>query len=80
MKVQGSPEYQAGLPERRKIERKFGEAKRWHGLGRRRYLGLRRYGIQAHLTGLVMNLKRIVLLLTGVPCRQGARQTQVFTV
>ena len=58
--------YQAGEAERYKIERKFGEAKRWHGSGRCRYLGLWRYGVQAHLTALILNLKRIVLLLTGV--------------
>jgi hypothetical protein len=43
----------------------YGEAKRWHGLGRCRYLGLWRYGIQAYLTALVLNLKRIVVLLRG---------------
>jgi transposase, IS5 family len=69
-----SPAYQAGLAERYKIERKFGEAKRWHGFGRCRYLGLLRYGIQAHLTALVLNLKRIVTLLTGTHFKAGPRQ------
>jgi transposase, IS5 family len=64
-----SPEYQAGLAERYKVERKFGEAKRWHGFGRCRYVGLVRHGIQAHLTALALNLKRIVTLLTGVRFR-----------
>ena len=68
-KMLESPEYRAGEAERYKIERKFGEAKRWHGFGRCRYLGLVNYGIQAYLTALVLNLKRIVLLLTGVSCR-----------
>jgi transposase, IS5 family len=67
--LKDSPEYHAGRAERYKIERKFGEAKRWHGFGRCRYLGLPRYGLQAHLTALVLNLKRIVLLLTGVRLR-----------
>lgn len=70
-RVKDSAAYQAGEAERYKIERKFGEAKRWHGFGRCRYLGLWRYGLQAHLTALILNLKRIVLLLTGVrfwPC------------
>ena len=75
--VAASPEYQAGLAERYKVERKFGEAKHWHGFGRCRYLGLARYGIQAHLTALVLNLKRIVTLLTGVRFRPGARKTQL---
>lgn len=69
-----TPEYQAGLQERYKIERKFGEGKLWHRLGRCRYLGLVRYGIQAHLTALVMNLKRFVLLLAGVNFRTPARK------
>ena len=33
--------------------------------------------MQAHLTALVLNLKRIVTLLTGVRFRPGARKTQV---
>ncbi|MCL5950101.1 MAG: transposase, partial [Chloroflexi bacterium] len=55
-------------------ERKFGEGKLWHRLGRCRYLGLVRYGMQAHLTALALNLKRIVFLLTGVPFRPRARK------
>ncbi len=70
-----TPEYQEGLHERYKIERKFGEGKLWHRLGRCRYLGLVRYGIQAHLTALALNLKRIVFLLTGVSFRHRARKT-----
>jgi len=73
-RVKDTPEYQMGEAERYKIERKFGEAKRWHGFGRCRYLGLLRYGIQAHLTALVLNLKRIVTLLTGVRFRRGSRK------
>jgi IS5 family transposase len=73
-RVKETPEYQAAVGERYKIERKFGEAKRWHGFGRCRYLGLLRYGIQAHLTALVLNLKRIVTLLTGVRFRAGSRK------
>ena len=75
-KVADSPEYQAGRAERFKVERKYGEAKCWHGFGRCRSLGLLRYGIQAHLTALVLNLKRIVTLLTGVRFRPGSRKTQ----
>jgi len=58
------------------VERKYGEAKRWHGWGRCRYLGLWRYGIQAYLTALVLNLKRIVMLLRGVRVRGGSRRWQ----
>ena len=76
--VKDSPQYQAGLAERYKVERKFGEAKLWHRFGRCRYVGLLRYGIQAHLTALVLNLKRIVALLTGVRFCPGARKTQMI--
>jgi IS5 family transposase len=71
-----SVEYQTGLAERYKIERKFGEAKLWHRFGRCRYLGVVRYGIQAHLTALALNLKRMVKLLTGVHFRPPSRMAQ----
>lgn len=76
-RVKDTPEYQMGEAERYKIERKFGEGKRWHGFGRCRYLGLLRYAIQAHLTALVLNLKRIVTLLTGVRFRRGSHKAVV---
>ena len=55
--------------ERYKIERKFGEMKKWHGFGRCRYVGLLRYAIQGYLTAIVVNLKRMVKLLFGVSLR-----------
>lgn len=61
-----TPQYKEGLKERYKIERKFGEAKQGHGLGRCRYLGRVRFAIQAFFTAITLNLKRIVKLLTGV--------------
>jgi len=61
-----TPQYQAGTRERYKIERKFGEAKAYHGLRHCRYVGRLRYAIQAYLTAIVLNLKRMVKLLTGV--------------
>jgi IS5 family transposase len=64
--LQNTPEYQQGLRERYKIERKFGEAKTNHGLRRCRYVGRLRYAIQAYLTAIALNLKRMVKLLTGV--------------
>lgn len=48
---------------RKMIERKFGEAKKWHGLSRARYRGKWRVAIQVIMTFLVMNVKRIVKLL-----------------
>jgi IS5 family transposase len=64
-----SPGYQAGQKDRYKIERKFGEAKVYHGLRRCRYVGRVRYAIQAYLTAIVLNLKRMVKLLTGTNFR-----------
>lgn len=61
-----TPQYQQGKKERYKIERKFGEAKLGHGLSRCRYRGILKYGIQSYLTAMVLNLKRMVRILTGV--------------
>jgi len=61
-----TPQYQQGLKERYKIERKFGEAKQGHGFGRCRYLGSMRFGVQSFLTAIMLNLKRMVKILTGV--------------
>ena len=79
-RVVNSSQYEAGLGERYKVERKFGEAKRWHGFGRCRYLGLVRYGIQAHLTALALNLKRIIYLSTGVTGRARSPKAQVAAI
>jgi len=65
--------YQAGLTLRYRIERKFGEAKAWHHFGRCRYRGLDRFKIQAYLTFLALNLKRMVNLLTGTRMRPLAK-------
>jgi IS5 family transposase len=59
-------QYKAGLKERYKVERKFGEAKQSHGLGRCRYVGRQGFTVQSYLTAFVLNLKRLVKLLTGV--------------
>ncbi|MFZ5769618.1 MAG: transposase [Bacillota bacterium] len=49
------------------MERVFGEAKKWHGLGRARYRGKWRVYVQAAITFAVMNVKKIVNL-----CRKRA--------
>lgn len=64
--LEQSPHYQQGLRERYKIERKFGEAKQRHGFDRCRYLGKVGYALQAFFTMIMLNLKRMVKLLTGV--------------
>lgn len=61
-----TPQYQQGLKERYKIERKFGEAKQGHGFGRCRYRGRMGFTVQAFFTAIMLNLKRLVKLLTGV--------------
>lgn len=63
--LRATPEYRRGRGERYKIERKFGEAKTRHGLRRCRYLGRVGYAIQAFMTAIVLNLKRLVRMLTG---------------
>jgi len=73
LELQATPEYQAGLSERYKIERKFGEAKQGHGLARCRYVGLMRYGLQVFLTVITLNLKRLVKLLNGANFKGRAR-------
>lgn len=67
--LKANPMYLAGLKERYKIERKFGEGKQQHGLGRCRYRGLERYTIQVVLTAMALDLKRMVKLLYGVGFR-----------
>jgi len=61
--------YRTGQRERYKIERKYGEGKEYHGLRRCRYVGRMRYAIQAYLTAIVLNLKRMVRVLTGTSFR-----------
>jgi IS5 family transposase len=73
VKLKESAEYQEGLEERYKVERKFGEAKKWHGFSRCRYLGFVRHAIQSYLTFMALNLKRLVKLLTGVSFRGEVR-------
>ncbi len=59
-----NPERKEALKKKRPIvERRFGAGKKWHGLGRARYRGKWRVAIQAIMTFLVMNVKRMVRLL-----------------
>lgn len=67
-----TPQYQAAQKVRYKIERKYGEAKGYHGLRRCRYLGYLRMTIQAYLTAITLNLKRLVKLVTGVNFKRRA--------
>ena len=69
LKLIANPEYQQGLKERYKIERKFGEARKWHGFTRCRHVGFIRHAIQSYFTFMALNLKRLVKLLTGASFR-----------
>lgn len=72
IELKASEAYQVGKKERYKVEQKFGEGKRCHGWGRCRYLGLPKFGVQSFLTAIVLNLKRMVYLLTGAALRGSA--------
>ena len=53
--------------ERPNIERKFAEQKKYHGLGTARYWGLAKVTIQALLTCIVVNCKRLAKLVNTAP-------------
>jgi IS5 family transposase len=63
---QMKPEIIAAQRERPKIDRKFAELKRFHGLREARYWGLAKVAIQFTLTAIACNLKRMVKLLFRV--------------
>lgn len=56
---------QAAQRERPKIERKFAEIKRYHGLATARYWGLTKMTIQHLMAAIACNLKRMVKLIVG---------------
>ncbi len=57
------PQLREALRYRKIVERKFAEAKCWHGLGRARYHGRWRVAIQVLMIFLVLNLKLMARLL-----------------
>ena len=62
-KNQMKVEVQAAQRERTKIERKFAELKRFHGLAVARYWGLAKMTIQNLMAAITCNLKRMVKLI-----------------
>lgn len=60
-------EFKEGYKKRACHENKNGEMKRFHGMDRARGYGLRSMRIQAKLTAIAVNLKRIVKLITPKP-------------
>lgn len=76
-----TPEYAATRKEHPAIERKLAELVRRHDLRHARYRGLAKVLVQGLLTGLVVNLKRIVrLLFAPVPMGKGAVRAEVVKV
>lgn len=53
----------AALEQRKRIEAKFGEAKKWHSMERARYRGRWRVAVQVFMTFFVINAKRMVKLM-----------------
>ena len=53
--------------KRGRVEAKFGEMKKYHGLGVARYWGLAKMKFQALMTAIAVNVKRMVTMLTGRP-------------
>ncbi len=70
--------YRQALKKRYQVEAKFGQAKLKHGLSVCRYLGLRNYRIQAFLTAITLNIKRMMALTTP-PFPAVTRQTPSFS-
>ncbi len=56
-------ERKKALEKRKRIETKFGEAKKHHQMATARYRGRWRVTIQVFMTFIVMNLKRMIKLL-----------------
>ncbi len=51
---------------RPRVEHKFAEAKRWHGMYQSRYWGIEKVRSQVYLTAIALNLKRMVKLSFGI--------------
>ena len=62
--VANTPEFKEKYKKRASHEWKNGEMKRFHGLDRARGYGLKSMGMQAKLTALAVNLKRIAALIS----------------
>ena len=69
-RYQMKAEIVAAQRERRKIEPKFAELKRFHGLREARYWGLAKVTIQSIMAALVCNLKRLVRLVFPLSSEQ----------
>jgi len=80
LELQETKHHQVATKLRSRVEQPFGQAKDKHGFEHCRYLGHLKHGLQAFLTFLVVNAKRMVKLLTGITFRELAkgRRKEVF--
>ncbi len=69
--------YRAVRREHPAIERKLGEMVRWHRARRARYWGQAKVLLQGLLTGLVVNVKRMVSLVTNSAAGAGAVRAEL---
>jgi transposase len=67
----GTATYEAVRREHGAVERKLGEMVRWHRGRRARYRGRWKVWLQELMTGIVVNVKRIVLLTDRLRSRAG---------
>ena len=63
-RLQKTKQHKQAMNERLAVEHKQGEMLNRHGLRHARYRGLSKIKIQAYMTGAVVNLKRLMKLLT----------------
>lgn len=64
--IMATEAYQIMYKEQRfKIERKNADVKKWHGLDQARYRGINKMLIQAFLTAIAVNLKKLVKFTMG---------------
>ncbi|NMB41804.1 MAG: hypothetical protein GX996_07700, partial [Firmicutes bacterium] len=61
--AQKTPQFKKAYKKRASIEWKNAEIKRFHGLARAKGYGLKSVSIQAKLTAIAVNLKRIAALV-----------------
>jgi len=73
IKYNSTEGYKEDMKMRAHIEPKQAEMKRFHGLSRAIYRGLKRVNIQAIYTAIVVNLKRMVTVMDSV-----SHQTKAF--
>jgi len=73
--IDNIPEKKEAYRRRKWIEHKFGQVKKWHGLARARYRQRWRVAMQVLITFSVVNIKRMVTLLSKTPeyalCKAG---------